>query len=75
MAEANKKIIKIQASIRRVMAMKKIQKTLNSERQKIREQFEKETNESSALREFVLQLNKKKLTAEAFFRICDQSYK
>ena len=67
-------IIKIQAHARRKQVYKKLQtqvealQTLVAERRKNRPNFE------FALQEFVSKLQAKKLTPEAFYRICDMGY-
>ena len=48
--------------------LKQAKETFNNKRQN-------ETPEESALKEFATQLNKKNLTPEAFFRLCDPDYK
>lgn len=67
-------VIKIQAHFRRRLTLNKLGRRVETLRATIK--MEGDSNpELLALTEYVTQLRAKKLTPEAFFRLCDKTYK
>ena len=76
MIYVEQQVILIQAGIRRYLCLKKLEKQVEMEKRRLnlRQSQKAISPEQRALTEFKQQLARKKLTPEAFFRICDDQY-
>ena len=71
-------IVKIQAKFRQRLAIKKIEKDIEVQKQKLAKRNTANkgiSNEEIVLQEFKQRLSKKGLTPEAFYRTCDCYYR
>lgn len=78
MVAVNQSVIKVQAKFRQRLAMKRLEKDIEVQKQKLQKKNDASkgiSNEELALKEFKQRLAKKGLTPEAFFRTCDPGYK
>lgn len=74
MIYVEQKIIKIQAHFRRVLALKRIEKDIEKQKQDLMQKKQRKakvSREELALIELKQRLSKRGLTPEAFFRTCD----
>jgi hypothetical protein len=78
MIYVEKMIIRIQSNFRRILALKKIEREVESAKAKLARRANKNqntSNEELALQEFKQRLSKKGLTPESFYRTCDENYR
>lgn len=78
MIHVEKMVTRIQAKFRQKLAMRKLEKDIEKQKEKLAKrnmQNKNVSNEEIALQEFKQRLSKKGLTPEAFYRTCDPEYK
>lgn len=78
MVHVEKMITKIQAKFRQKLAMKKLEKDVQKQKDRLAQRAKASkgaSNEELALQEFKQRLGRKGLTPESFFRSCDPEYK
>ena len=78
MIHVEKMVTKIQAKFRQKLTMRKLEKEIEVQKEKLARRNMKNknlSNEEIVLHEFKQRLSKKGLTPEAFYRTCDPEYK
>ena len=77
MVHIENQVVRIQAKMRQRLAMRRLEKDIEVQKQRLAKKnsaAKRVSNEELALQEFKMQLSKKGLTPEAFYRTCDPKY-